>query len=131
MSMQGRNGWGPPPSASIVTRALNTAFQISASRAAMVSYSVMTLVTASIIAGQDGEVWLETADDQPFSVNVEQVCVAPASQTYTLAIALQGVQKSLGNLFGFIAAGKWVRIRTNNLTGAPAYTWRTGQETLI
>lgn len=120
-----------PLSMTKINRSLNTAFQISTTRNAMVMYTVQMTVTASITGGQNGDVILETADDQPFTQNVDAVNVTGFGQTYTLAIALQGVQPDKRSLVGAIQAGKWVRIRTVNNTGTPSFTFISGQEVLM
>lgn len=119
------------PSQTSVTRPLNTAFQINTSRPAFVAYGVQMTVTASIASGQDGQVVLEIAGDQAFTQNVQTVMMAPGSQAYTLAVALQGVQKSPGSVFGMVPAGMWARIRTVNLVGTPGFTFMSGQEVLM
>lgn len=120
----------PARSQASATRALNSAFQISATRDAFVSYSVQTTVTASIGGGQDGDVFLDIASDSGFTANVQSLAVAPCSQTYTLAIALQGVQKCAANLAGYVPAGYYARLRTVANTGAPVFAYRLGVEVL-
>lgn len=128
---QGRVTAGTTRSQSAATRSLNTAFQVSSSRDANVFYSVQTTVTASIGGGQDGDVFLDIASDSGFTANVQSLSVAPCSQTYTLAIALQGVQKCAANVSGFVPAGYYVRLRTVSNTGSPAFAYRLGQEILL
>lgn len=120
----------PARSQASSTRTLNTAFQISATRDALAFYSVQTTVTASIGGGQDGDVFLDIASDSGFTANVQSLAVAPCSQTYTLAIALQGVQKCSGNLAGYVPAGYYARLRTVSNTGTPAFSFRLAQEVL-
>lgn len=121
---------GTVRSQSAATRTLNTVFQVSSTRDAFVQYAVQCTVTASIGEGQDGDVFLDIASDSGFTENVQSVDVAPCSQTYTLAIALQGVQKGPANVRGYIPAGYYARIRTVNNTGSPAFAYRLGQEVL-
>lgn len=121
----------PPMTQSEVTRPLNTAFQISTTRNAFATYSVQIQVTASISGGQDGDCFLEIADDQAFTTNVQVAMVTPASQAYSLAVALQGIAKSGANVLGMVPMGKWARIRTVNNVGTPAWTFRKGQEMLL
>lgn len=113
------------------SRALNTAFQIDASRDAMVSYSVQITVTASIAGGQNGDVILEIASDAGFTASVQTLAVSGLGQTYTLAIALQGIQPQTAPLFGFVPAGYYVRLRTVSNTGSPTFSYRFGQETKL
>ncbi len=119
------------PSQASAARSLNAAFQVSATRAALVSYSVQLTVTASIAGGQNGDVILEIASDAGFTANVQTLSIAGLGQTYTLAIALQGVQPQTGVVFGFVPAAYYVRMRTVNNTGAPGFAFRAGQETLL
>jgi hypothetical protein len=127
---QGRVTAGTTRSQSTASRSLNSAFQVSAARDAVVQYSVQTTITASIAGGQDGDVFLDIASDSGFTANVQNLDVAPCSQTYTLAIALQGVQKCAAQVRGFVPAGYYARIRTVSNTGAPVFAYRLGQEVL-
>ena len=111
-------------------RPLNTAFQIDASHGAFVSYSVQQTVTASIVSGQSGVVSLMIARDQPMTQGVQTLSLAPGSQTYSLAVALQGVQNMACNLMGYVPPGYWVMLATTNLVGAPSFTVLAGQEVL-
>lgn len=113
------------------TRPLNTVFQVSASRAAWVTYSVQLQVTANIAGGQNGDVILEIASDAGFTASVQTVAISGLGQTYTLAVAIQGVQPQTGVVSGFIPAGYYVRLRTVSNTGTPTFSYRAGQETLM
>ncbi|CAI3798709.1 hypothetical protein GLGCALEP_02155 [Pseudomonas sp. MM221] len=127
---QGRVTAGTNRSQSAATRALNTAFQISTTRDAWVSYSVQITVTASISGGQNGDVILEIASDSGFTANVQTLAISGLGQTYTLAIALQGVQPQTGVITGYVPAGYYTRLRTVNNTGTPVFSYRAGQEVL-
>lgn len=119
------------PSQSVASRSLNTSFQVSTTRDAWVTYSVQLTVTASIAGGQNGDVILELASDSGFTTGVQTIAVAGVGQTYTLAIAIQGVQPQTCTVIGFIPAGKYARLRTVNNTGTPTYSIRAGQEVLV
>lgn len=127
---QGRVTAGTSRSQSAATRALNTAFQISATRDADARYSVQCTVTASITGGQNCDVFLEIASDQAFTTNVQQVGVVGQGQVYTLAVAIQGVQPQTQQIIGYVPAGYWARIRTAQNLGAPSFAYRLGQEIL-
>lgn len=122
--------YAPSRSQASATRALNTAFQISSTRDAMASYSVQCVITASIAGGQACDVILEIATDVAFTTGVQTVGVVGTGQTYTLAVALQGVQPQTSQLFGYVPAGYYARIRTVSVTGAPSFSMRAGQEIL-
>jgi len=127
---QGRVTGGTGRSQSQATRALNTVFQVSATRDATVQYAVQCTVTSSIGSGQDGDVFLDIAADAAFTTSVQSVDVSPCSQVVTLAIALQSVQKGTVSVRGFVPAGYYARIRTVNNTGSPVFLYRLGQEVL-
>lgn len=118
-------------SQSAQTRALNTAYQVSSTRNALVFYSVQCTVTASISGGQNCDVILEIASDSGFTTNVQTLSINGVGQTYTLAIALQGVQPQTSVVSGFVPAGYYARLRTVQNTGAPTFLYRAGQEVLL
>jgi hypothetical protein len=128
---QGRVTAGTVRSQAAATRALNTAFQVSSTRDALVTYSVQITVSASITGGQNGDVVLEIASDSGFTANVQTVAISGLGQTYTLAVALAGVQPQTGVVSGMVPAGYYARLRTVNNTGTPTYAYRAGQETLL
>lgn len=104
-------------------------FQLSATRDAEVSYSVLITVTASIASGQSGYVVLEICPtNSAVAANWIEVARASSSQVYTLAIALQGVQGAGSSMFIRIPAGYYARLRSVNVTGTPAYSFVSGQE---
>lgn len=113
------------------TRSLNSAFQISSTRAALVFYSVRITTTVSIGSNQDGDVILEIASDSGFTTNVQTVAIGENGQTISVALALNSVQAQTMVLSGYIPIGYYVRIRTVNNTGTPVYLYRSGQEALI
>lgn len=122
---------GSAPSQSSQSRSLNTAFQVSTTRSSLVFYTVQITVTASISGGQNGDVVLEIASDFGFTNNVQTLSISGSGQTYTLAIALQGVTPQTGVVSGFVPAGYYARLRTVNNTGTPTFSYRAGQEVLM
>lgn len=118
-------------SQSSATRSLNSAFQISSTRAALVFYSVRITTTVSIGSNQDGDVILEIASDSGFTTNVQTVSIGENGQTISVALALNSVQAQTVVLTGYIPSGYYVRLRTVNNTGTPTYLYRAGQEALI
>jgi hypothetical protein len=111
-----------------VTRTLGAIFQPNATRDVLGMYTVQMTTSASIASGQNGEVILEVASNATFTANVQTVGIAGNSQTYTLAVALLGVQIVSGQVSGMIPAGYYARLRTVAVTGTPTFTYRTGQE---
>lgn len=114
----------------LASRSLNSAFQISATRNAIAIYGVQITITASISGGQNGDVILEIASNSGFTSNVQTLSIAGNGQTYSLAIALQGIQPNTVVVFGWVPAGYYVRLRTVNNLGSPSYSYRSGQEVL-
>lgn len=119
------------PTQSSATRTLNSAFQISTSHVSLVSYSVQITVTASITGGQQGDIVLEIASDSGFTTNVQTIAISGAGQSYSLAVALQGVQPQTSVISGMVPLGYYTRLRTVNTTGTPTFAYRAGQEVLL
>lgn len=120
----------PARSQSAASRTLNTAFQVSTTRDALVNYSVQCTITASIAGGQSCDVVLEIATDAAFTAGVQTVGIIGTGQTYTLAVAIQGVQPQTAQVTGYVPAGYYARLRTVNVSGSPTYAYRAGQEVL-
>lgn len=118
-------------SQSSVSHTFNSAFQVNSTRDALVFYSVQITVTASILSGQNGDVILEIASDSGFTANVQTLSINGNGQTYTLAVAIQGIQPTTIPVSGYVPAGYYVRLRTVNNTGTPTFTYRAGQELLL
>lgn len=108
------------------TRPLNTAFQISSTRDAHVTYSVDISVTSALLAGQSGRVILEYADDSGITTNVVTVSSSPSATGGVLNI----VNLGSGLVTGWVPAAKYARIRTANITGTPTYSFQQSQEVL-
>lgn len=120
-----------PLSFATSSRSLNSAFQVSATRASWVNYSVDISTTVSLSGGQVGTVYLEYADDSGFTSGVTEVGRFVNGQTGTLVVGLTLNQTNTAPVGGVIPAGKYVRLRTQNNTGTPTYTFRSGQEVLL
>lgn len=108
-------------------RSLNTAFQISTTRDAHVAYTVDISVTSLLLAGASGRVYLEYADDAAFTASVVTVNSSPNATGGVLNVTNLGT----GNVVGIVPAGKYVRIRTANVTGTPTFTFGGSQEVLL
>lgn len=113
------------------TRTLNSAFQISATRDAEVSYSVNISAALSLAGGAVGTIILEYADDVGFTTNVKTVQSGVNGNSGTLTIGLGLTQLVTATVTGMVPAGKYVRISTANTSGSPAFTYLSGQEVLI
>lgn len=105
-------------------RSLNSAFQISTTRDAQVVYTVDISVTSLLLAGTSGRVYLEYADNSGMSVNLVTVMSTPNATGGVLNVTNLGP----GNVMGMVPASKWTRIRTQNVSGTPTYTFIGSQE---
>lgn len=112
-------------------RALNSAFQISTTRDARVSYSVDIACVLTLVTGQAGAVFLEYADNSGMSTNLHTVARSSNANTGTLSIGLALTETVTGTLSGDIPAGKYVRLRTSNVIGTPTFTAQEQQEVLL
>lgn len=118
-----------PPATTIATvRPLNSAFQPSTAHDSLCTYSVAITCTSSISAGQSGDVIFEIATDSGFTTNVQTLAIIGNAQTFSLAVAIQGVQTITGVLQGIVPQSMWARLRTVNNAGTPTYAYRAGQE---
>lgn len=113
------------------TRSLNTAFLVSSTRDAQVSYTGQTSNSLSLSGGTQGTDYLEYADDSGFTTSVVEIGRAVSSNTGSLTIGLNTVQISSWNLSGIVPTGKYARVRSQNNTGTPTHTLLKAQEVLI
>lgn len=113
------------------TRSLNSAFQVSSTRAAFVSYTVDVATTLSLTGGATGTVTLQYADDSGFTTNVKTVQSSVNGNTGTLTIGLALTQTGTAAVTGVVPAGKYVKIVTANTAGTPTFTYRAAQEVLM
>lgn len=110
-----------------VSRSLNTAFQVSTTRDAVVSYSVDVSVASLLLAGAQGTVTLQYADNSGFTTNVKTVTGGTNATGGVLNVSNVGTV----NFMGMIPANKYVKLVTANTTGTPTFSYRTGQEVLL
>lgn len=118
-------------SQSAVTRSLNSAFQVSATRLSEVRYSVDISTTVSLTGGAVGRVILEMATNSAFTTGVQELQSFGNGNTGTIVVGLVLTQLSTACLSGKVPAGNYVRLRTVNVTGSPTYTYQSGQEILM
>lgn len=114
------------PAYSYPTRALNTAVQLSATRDAEVDYPVDVAIT-SLLTATAGIVFLEYADNVAMTTNLVNVMSGQSAVGGVLNITNTGTVL----LHGRIPAGKYVRIRTAIVSGAPSFASRQGAEVLL
>lgn len=117
---------------STVSSTSSTGFQISTTKKAMVIYSVKISTSSTIAGSSEGKVYLETAaTNSTTPSDWTSISKISNGQSLSLALALRIVQPITEPLMGMIPVGNYVRIRSNNISGTPTYTYITGQEILL
>lgn len=116
-------------SKSIVTSISATGTLLSSTRVTNVMYSVNVVTTASIGGASAGEVLLEVSPTNTSTSTWTVLNRIKNSQTISLAIALNSVQDLTFTMIGNVPAGYYVRVRSNNISGTPTYSFITGEET--
>lgn len=91
-------------------------------------YTVQIVTTASIGSGATGYVVLETSPNNSAWTEAGRIV---NGQVITLAIALNSVQTTAGQISGYLPAGYYARLRSVNTTGTPTYSYISGQEVLL
>lgn len=113
------------------SRTLNSAFQASSTRDAMVSYTVDVAATLTLTGGATGTVTLQYADDSGFTTSVVTVQSSVNGNSGALTIGLNLTQTGTCSLSGMIPAGKYAKLVTTNTAGSPTFTFRAAQEVLF
>jgi hypothetical protein len=121
----------PARSFNYTTRSLNTCFQASASRDALVTYGVDIATSITLTAGQQGTVYLETFSDVDCTAGAQEISRFVNGNTGTLTVGLALSQNVTGTLTGVVPAGRYIKLRTENNVGTPTFTARPGQEILL
>ena len=108
---------------SAASRSFNSAFQVSTTKDAIVSYTVQIACALTLSGGQSGTVFLETSPDNSVWTEVGR---AVNTNTGSLTIGLNITNTNAMTLAGFITRNYYVRLRT---TGSGTITYISGQET--
>lgn len=128
---QGRVSAGTNRSFAYQTRALNTCFQVSSTRDAMVAYAVEIVTVSTLVSGQAGTVFLETFTNSGCTTGTQEIMRFSNGNIQSLGLSVTMTQTVTGTLNGIVPAGLWIKLRTNNDTGTPAFNARPGQEVLM
>jgi hypothetical protein len=107
-------------------RIMNTAYRISTTGNTDINVCFSISCNLSLSGGQAGEVYLETSSDG--ITNWQRRGMIPASNTGSLTVGLNTTQVSGGQLSALLPAGWYWRLRTNNTTGTPTYTFLGGNK---
>lgn len=113
------------PSASIVTKSLNTSYQLSLYRDAMVTYSVQISSSLTLSGGQSGTITLQTS---PNNSTWTTISTQTNNNTGSLTIGLNTTNTQATSLTGFVPAGYYIKIVTS---GTATMTWICGMEVLL
>lgn len=116
-----------PHSIASGARNFNQGYQVSTTQEVDVNYSVSIVCTLSLTTGQAGDIYLEYSANG--STGWTFAGQQPASNTGTLVVGLNTSQREGGSLSVHLPAGYYWRLRTNNVTGTPTYTFLGGTET--
>lgn len=121
---------GAAPSQSSASRSIGTTgWQISATRSAMVFYSVNVSGSVTLLGGAAGYVVLEIANNSGFT-GAQEIGRTPDGLTGTVVVGVGLNDVGGGQLCGFVPAGWYARLRSVNTTGTPTYSYLSGQEVL-
>lgn len=120
------------PARSFVTvAAAANGFQVSSTTESTVTYSatISCAVQIGVATNVEGYVALEISQTNSSTASDwKEVGRITASQNISLALALASTQKSGGCVIGIVPAGYYTRLRSVNVSGAPVYTYNSGQE---
>lgn len=116
---------------SSASRSFNSAFQVDALRDAFVSYSVEVLSELTSSTEETGTIFLEIASDSGFTMNVQEIGRVVNGKSGSLTSGLTVTSIVAGVLSGIIPSAYYVRLRTENTVGTPAFTYVSGQEVLL
>lgn len=109
------------------TRTSGTAFQISTTRDAQVSYSAAISSAATLVVGSAAIMTLQYADNSGMSTNV--VTLPP--DAFGVPTGLVSSVNSTLKTGGIIPAGKYVRVTVTSTLGTPTIGAISAQEVLI
>lgn len=117
------------PSRALVTSTSATGFQVSSTRNATVCYEGQIQTTSSIGGPSSGSIFLETANTNSTTPgDWSKIAEQTSANTITLAIVLQSVDGESWSICRTVAAGKYVRIRSQVNQGTVTFTINTNQQ---
>lgn len=114
----------PAMAYNIMTRTLNTPFMVSDQRQAIVVYNVLVANTATLIAGNSGQILLQTKTGVG-----AWTTISIGQNTVGSGLVFSGASSQ--SVFGVVQRGDSARILSNNLVGTPTYTAQQGMEIQI
>ncbi len=120
------------PGRSLVTATNATGYQVSATRVSNLCYEGTFQTTTTIGGPASVTVFLETANTNSTTPS-DWTTIARQTNgnTVTLAVALQQVDTEPWAMCRYVAAGKYVRIRSGSVTGTATATINTEQQEVL
>lgn len=128
---QGRVTAGTARSFAYATRALNTCFQVSATRDALVVYAVDIATVSTLAGGQAGTVYLRSYSNSGCTTGAQELTRVSSGLTQALGLTVTLNMNGTSTLSGVVPGGAWAQLVTENTTGTPTFTARPGQEVLL
>lgn len=119
------------PGRTIVTGTGATGFQVSSTRDATVNYSATIVTTATIAGNSSGTIVLEIASTNSATAgDWVEIGRMTNGQALSLAIALQSVQTTAGQIGAVIPSGYWGKLRSIS-SGTTTFAVNSAQEVLL
>lgn len=113
---------------SLQTRAFTTAYQPSATRWTMATWSFQIDCNLSLTGGQEGTIQVQTSPD---NATWTTKATLRNSNTGTLTIGLNTTQKGGNPVTILVAPNYYVRAITTNVTGTPTFTFVSADEGIL
>lgn len=113
------------------SRALNSCYQISATKDALFNYAVDVSTALSLTNGAEGTVTVTSYTNNSCTTGAVNIASGSPAQTGTLVVGLGVNQKVPVALGGMIPAGRWVKINTANTVGTPTFAIRATQQEVL
>lgn len=121
IALLSRFSYSPGMAANVSSRILGTAFMVSDQRPSVVSYNVLVTNSATLIAGNSGQVLLQKKTGAG-----AWTTISTGQSTVGSGLVFTGSYTQ--SVFGVIGIGDSVRITNVNLVGTPIYGTPAGVE---
>lgn len=110
------------------SKSFNTAYQVSATNACLLSVSPNIACTLSLATGQEGSATLQISPNGTTGWISIGTCYG--SNTGSLSIGLNTVQKTGSSISTYLPLGYYWQLLTTNVTSTPTYTFLGGSYTI-
>lgn len=126
--------WSNTPAIAVSnpSRSLNACFQPSATKAVSVTYSVSVGADIALVAGgANGTAYLETFTDSGCTTGTVELGRVGSGLTGAVVLGVAIGNPFISQLHGLVAAGLYVKIRTQNNSGTPSFSLVRSQEAVF